>query len=164
MLLLSALACSALPVAAAPFTPGSDQQVLERLPARRGDPQQRELAELRRRLVAEPRNVELALQVARRYYAAVAAEGDPRYIGYAQAALAPWWDLPEPPPAVRVQRAVLRQFNHGFEAAVADLTAVVRADPAQGEAWAWLAAIAMVQARYADAGQACGRLAPLASP
>ncbi len=25
------------------------------------------------------------------------AQGDPRYVGYAQAALKPWWDLPEPP-------------------------------------------------------------------
>lgn len=158
------LACAAPPVTAAPFTPSSDQQVLERLPSRRADPQQRELADLRRRLAAEPRNLDLALQVARRYYDAVAAEGDPRYIGYAQAALRPWWDLPDPPPAVRVQRAVLRQFSHAFDDAVKDLTAVVQADPAQGEAWSWLVAIAMVQARYADARHGCAQLAPLASP
>jgi len=149
---------------AAPFTPQSDQQVLEQLPARAADPRMREMVDLRRRLSASPRDVSLAVQLARRYYDEVAAEGDPRYIGYAQAALAPWWDLLEPPLPVRVTRAVLRQFSHEFDASVADLTAAVRQDPDNGEAWSWLAAIAMVQARYADVRTACAHMAPLASP
>ena len=60
-------------------------------------------------------------------------------------------------------RAVLRQFSHDFDAALADLVAVVRQDPDNGEAWAWQAAIAMVQARYADARTACERMASQAS-
>jgi len=138
--------------------------VLERLPARAADPRMRELVDLRRRLSAEPRNAELAVLLARRYYDEVAAEGDPRYIGYAQAALAPWWDLPDPPLAVRVTRAVLRQFSHQFEPALADLAEAVRQDPGNGEAWAWQAAIQMVETRYAEARNACRQMAPLASP
>jgi tetratricopeptide (TPR) repeat protein len=149
---------------AAPFTPTSDEQVLERLPGRAADPRARELRELRQQLSRRPDDVELAVRLARRYFDAVAAEGDPRYIGHAQAALAPWWALPAPPADVRVMRAKLRQFDHEFDAARADLAAVVAADPGHADAWAWLAAIAMVQARYADARQACLQLAPLTTP
>ena len=60
-------------------------------------------------------------------------------------------------------RAVLRQFNHRFDEARADLEAVVAGDPSNGQAWSWLAAIAMVQARYADARQACDHMSKLAS-
>ncbi|MEY4751414.1 MAG: hypothetical protein RIQ60_3628 [Pseudomonadota bacterium] len=150
-----------MPVAAAPFLPISDQQVLERLPARAADPRARDMVRLRQQLSSRPRDVGLAVQLARRYYDEVAAEGDPRYIGYAQAALAPWWAQTDAPVEVRVMRAVLRQFSHEFEPAIADLQSAVRAAPDNAEAWAWLAAIAMVQARYADARSACERLQTL---
>jgi hypothetical protein len=148
---------------AAPYRPATDQQVLETLPARAADPRMREIREARAALARSPRDLDLALRLARLYYAEVAAEGDPRYIGYAQAALAPWWDEPAPPPAARVMRAILRQFNHGFDAANADLEAALQADPGNGEAWAWRAAIAMVQADYAQARRACLGMQPLAS-
>ena len=69
------------------------RQVLERVPARamptRGRATCRPCATAWR---ADPRNAELAVRLAARYFDEAAAEGDPRYIGYAQAALAPWWD------------------------------------------------------------------------
>jgi len=162
--LLSAATAVALPTQAAPFTPSSDAQVLERLPERAADPAARELRALRQQLRANPQDMATAVALARRYHQEVAAEGDPRYIGYAQAALAPWWALPAPPTPVRVVRAVLRQFSHQFDDAVADLLAVVAAEPDNGEAWSWLTAIAMVQARYADARAGCAHMAPLAEP
>lgn len=162
--LLTLLLCAAAAAWSAPFTPRSDAEVLETLPARATDPRARERNELRRRLSADPRNPALAVELARRYYDEVAAEGDPRYIGYAQAALAPWWALADPPEAVRVTRAVLLQFNHRFAEARADLEAVIRADPGNGEAWAWRAAIDMVQADYAAAREACAQMAPMAAP
>lgn len=157
-------ATMAWPAAGAPFVPTDDKLVLERLPARASDPQAQELREMRRQLAANPRNADAAVRLAQRYFGLTGAEGDPRYIGYAQAALAPWWNEPEPPPEVRVMRAKLRQFNHEFEAAVADLSGAARQDPSLGEAWSWLAAIALVQARYSDARAACERVAPLATP
>jgi tetratricopeptide (TPR) repeat protein len=163
-LCLILLCLPATQAGAAPFTPSSDDQVLERLPARAADPRARELREWREQLARSPQDVDLAVRLASRYFDAVAAEGDPRYIGHAQAALAPWWSLPAPPADVRVMRAKLRQFDHGFDAARDDLQAVVAADPRHAEAWAWLAAIAMVQARYADARHACRQLAPLTTP
>jgi predicted Zn-dependent protease len=119
------------------------------------------MVKLRQQLAARPQDMGLAVQLARRYYDEVAAEGDPRYIGYAQAALAPWWSRVDAPAEVRVMRAVLRQFSHEFEPAVADLQAVVQTAPDNAEAWSWLAAIAMVQARYDDARAACTRLQAL---
>jgi Flp pilus assembly protein TadD len=164
VLLTLFLAASASVSLAAPRLPDDDNQVLERLPARAVDPRQREMGELRRALAARPDDLALALRLARRYYAEVAAEGDPRYIGYAQAALAPWWKLPDPPVGARVMRAILLQFNHQFDAAVADLRAVVEVDPGNGEAWSWLAAIAMVRADYGLARQACEQFATLTTP
>ena len=149
---------------AAPYRPATDQEVLETLPLRWADASQRELRELRLALAAQPGNADLAVRLARRYYAEVAAEGDPRYVGHAQAALAPWWDEAAPPPSVRVMRAVLLQFGHQFDAARADLRAALQAEPDNAEAWAWLAAISLVQADHDAARQACVQLAPLAPP
>jgi hypothetical protein len=159
----AALAVCAAAAGAAPFRPTADDQVLERLPARAGDAAAA-LRSLRARLAADPRDAAAAAALARGYFDLVAAEGDPRYIGYAQAALAPWWQAADAPDDVRVARAVLRQFNHDFDGALTDLRAVTARDPARGDAWAWQAAIAMVQARYADARAACEALAPQAPP
>lgn len=161
---LLAAAVAAAAAAAAPHTPTSDAQVVERLPARATEPRLREIAALRQRLAARPQDVAAAVDLAWRYYREVQAEGDPRYIGYAQAALAPWWRESSPPPEVHVIRAVLRQFNHEFDAARADLAAALQADPTNGEAWAWRAAIDMVQTRYDDAREACRGMASQASP
>ena len=98
-------------VHAAPFRPASDAQVLETLPARATEPRMRDLLALRRQLAADPHDVNLAVRLARRYFDEVAAEGDPRYIGYAEAALGPWWNAAEPPTPVRTMRALLRQFT-----------------------------------------------------
>lgn len=149
---------------AAPFTPASDAEVLETLPGRATPARMRDLREMRAAWARQPADADAAVLLARRYYEEVAAEGDPRWVGYAQAVLAPWWDTPAPPPRVRVMRAVLRQFNHEFDAALADLQAAASQDPSLGEAWAWQAAIHMVRANYPAARLACERLAPLASP
>ena len=93
-------------VIAAPFTPNSDQEIMEVLPARAADPRMRELRALRSALAAKPNDPDTAVRLARRYYEEVAAEGDPRYIGYAQAALAPWWTQADPPASVRVMRGL----------------------------------------------------------
>lgn len=152
------------PVAAAPRLPASDQEVLERLPSRAIAPRLAEMQALRQRLARNPQDADTAVALVRRYVEETAAEGDPRYIGYGQAALAPWWSQPAPPPGVRVMRAVLRQFNHEFEPALADLAAAAREQPDNGEAWSWQAAIQMVQARYDEARASCEALTPLAPP
>jgi tetratricopeptide (TPR) repeat protein len=152
-----------VPSLAAPYKPQRDAEVLEVLPARAADPRMRELRRLRNALAARPTDLPTAVQLARAYYGEVAAEGDPRYIGYAQAALAPWWDQPAPPLPVRVVRAMLLQFSHQFDAALADVQAATQQDPDQGEAWAWQTAIHMVQANYGEAQRTCVEMARLAT-
>ncbi len=164
--LLPALLCTlaVCTAGAAPFLPATDTQVLERLPARASDPRAQALQALRQAWRQQPGDVDRAVRLAEGYFDAVAAEGDPRYIGYAQAALAPWWALPAPPAAVRVLRAKLLQFDHRFSEALVDLDAVLQADPAHGEAWAWRAAIHMVRADYTQARRSCEQLAARAPP
>jgi hypothetical protein len=152
-----------VPAKASPHVPASDAEVIERVPARAIDPRARDLQALRAAWRANPRDVELSVRLARRYFDEAAAEGDPRYVGYAQAALAQWWNEAEPPVVVRVQRAVLHQYGHQFSEALADLDAAVQAEPGNAEAWSWRAAIHMVQADYAAAAHDCDMLAPLTS-
>lgn len=159
-----AFAAATTATTAAPFVPASDQQVLERLPARATDPRQRELRSLREQWRAAPDDPAVATRLARRYVEEAGAEGDPRYVGYAQAALAPWWTQAEPPNEVRVLRAVLRQYGHQFDAALADLAAAIAADPSNAEARAWQVAIQLVRADYPAARQACEQLAARAEP
>ncbi len=149
---------------AAPFTPRDDAQVVETVPARATDPAAREMQALRQAWRAQPQDLDAATRLAWRYQQEVAATGDPRYIGYIQAALQPWWALPAPPPEVRVLRAVVRQFDHQFEPALADLRAVLQADPAHVQATAWQLAIQMVLADYRGARVSCEQLVPLVSP
>src|SRR5207244_9251419 len=101
-----AIASFAAAACAAPYVPKDDATVLERLPVRPGDPIARELRQLRAELARDPQNLGTALRLAERYYELAGAEGDPRYIGYAQAGLRPWWDLRDPPLEARVMRAI----------------------------------------------------------
>ena len=160
--LLFCLLASA-PAWAAPYLPAADSQVLATVPARASDPRARDLVALRAAWRAQPNDVNAAVRLAQRYFDEVAAEGDPRYVGYAQAALQPWWALPDPPVAVRVLRAMLVQFDHRFDAALADLDAVVAAEPENAAAWSWRTAILMVQARYPEARLSCEQMAELTS-
>jgi len=158
-----ALASLAAAVQAAPYLPKDDATVLERLPVRPGDPVARELRQLRAELARDPQNLGTALRLAERYYELAGAEGDPRYIGYAQAGLRPWWELRDPPLEARVMRAILKQSIHDFSAAMQDLEAATREDPENALAWSWRAAIHMVQADYAAARADCEALKPIES-
>lgn len=150
------------PVAtAAPRVPGADSEVLERLPVRPNDPAMREIKQLRAALAREPQNLDLAVKVARRYFEQALAQGDPRYVGYAQAALRPWWDLRDPPTAVLVMRATLVQYRHDFAAALADLSRALERDPENARAWSLRMVIHLVQADYATARRDCASFAPL---
>ncbi len=164
LLLPAFLFLAATPAGAVPHVPSSDSVVVERLPARATDPRMRELIELRAVWRRDPADAGAAVRLAQAYFDQAAAEGDPRYIGHAQAAIGLWWERPDPPPNVRVMRAILLQYGHRFTEAVADLDAAVAQQPDLGEAWAWLAGIHMVQADYAKARRACTALAPLAPP
>jgi len=159
-LLLAVLATFYNPIASAePFTPASGAQVLERLPAR-FDPVQRELSRLRADLAANPADLGRATAMARRYIEQARRDGDPRYLGYAQAALTPWWSQARSaaPAEVLVLRATLAQSTHDFGAALADLDEVLRRDSASAQAWLTRATIQQVTGDYPGARASCARL------
>jgi tetratricopeptide (TPR) repeat protein len=148
---------------AAPFTPASDNEVVERLPAAT-DPTLRTVESLRRQLAARPGDVDLRLDVARRYFDLAMAQGDPRYVGYASAVLAPIAGAAQGNARYWLVRGQLQQYGHDFDDALASLRKSGELDPRAVEPVAWRAAIHMVQARYAQALEECERLTAIASP
>ena len=140
---------------ATPFIPADDAQVLERLRTKAADPALQQLRQLRNRLADNPNDLERATQLAQRYIEYGRAEGDPRYYGYAQAALKPWWDLPNPPVAALLLRATLRQARHDFNGALADLSAILKSNPDDAQAWLTQALLQQVQADYPAAKKSC---------
>ncbi|HTD04437.1 hypothetical protein [Undibacterium sp.] len=147
--------------AATPYTPADGKQIVEHLPSR-NDPAQREFQRLRQLLAAKPDAVGIAAELAQKYIDAARNDGDPRYLGYAQAVLAPWWSQAQPPLEVRVLRATLLQSTHQFPAALADLNAVLREDRDNAQAWLTRATVLQVQGQYAQAKNSCMHLYALA--
>jgi Tfp pilus assembly protein PilF len=146
---------------AAPFVPQSDGQVLERLPISPSDPVLRRLRALNGQLTRAPNDLPLAVMVAQGYSELGRVTGDPRYAGYAQAALAPWWSLEPAPQEVLVLRAALRQRMHKFDLALADLATVLNINPRNVEARLMLATVKQVQGAYDEAGEECRALEDL---
>jgi hypothetical protein len=159
--LIASLVTSETP--AAPYTPRSDDEVLERLPFKASAAEGRELRRLRRAYAEQPQDMERALALAQRYFDLASAEGDPRYVGYAEAAIRPWSTADAPPVESLIMRALLRQYRHEFDAALADLAQAAERDPGNAKIWSWRSAILLVQADYAGAREMCAKLAPLAS-
>jgi tetratricopeptide (TPR) repeat protein len=147
--------------AAAPFVPTDPKEVLETLPEAPADPLARELRQMRRELSRDSHNLELAIRVARRYIARARAEADPRYLGHAQAALAPWWDSPSHA-SVLVLRATIRQSLHDFPSALADLSLALEIEPHNAQAWLTRATIQQVRGEFAEALRSCQPLGRLA--
>ena len=103
---IASIALAACTAAAAPYVPADDAQVLERLPPR-SVPQFRELKVLQAAAALAPDDPAPAIALATAYLRASRVEGDPRFAGYAQAALARWWQNPEAPTAVLMLRATI---------------------------------------------------------
>ncbi|UQV43771.1 hypothetical protein KIV45_17775 [Janthinobacterium lividum] len=159
---LISLLCACLPLLAwaAPYTPKDGSAVVEQLP-RRADATQLALRGLRQQLDATPQDLALATSLAQRYISLARSETDPRYLGYAQAALAPWWRQTAAPVAVRLLRATILQSTHHFGPALQDLDAVIAQQPQNAQAWLTRATVLTVQGDYAQATASCARLSAL---
>ena len=145
-----------------PFLPQNDEQVLERLSVKAADPAAREIRALRAILLRDPKNVNVAVSLATKLIEQSRSEGDPRFLGQAQAVLAPWLNHPTPPSSTLLLRAMIRQHAHEFDLALADLDAVLSLQPANAQAWLTRASIYQVQGRYDEARRACQPLLRLA--
>lgn len=156
--LLAALA-AALPAGAAPYTPASDSSIVLQLPKQLTPQMRAQQAQWRR----QPAHLPSALATAQAALQRARTEGDPRELGLAQAALGPWWKAADPPPAVRLLRASIRQSQHDFDAALGDLaTLLARPDetpPAmQAQARLMQATVLQVLGRWPEAAAACQAL------
>jgi tetratricopeptide (TPR) repeat protein len=149
-------------VPAEPFLPKDGGQVLEHLTSTVLDSGAHKLRELRRTLAADPRNLGLAAQYARKCIERSRSDADPRYLGRAEAALAPWWNTAEAPSEALVLRATIRQSQHDFTNALADLDLALAKEPRDAQAWLTRATILMVIGDYPAARHACIPLAQLA--
>jgi tetratricopeptide (TPR) repeat protein len=145
-----------------PFLPQQDAQVLEHLTVKATDPVAREINSLRASLLRDPQNVDVAVALTTKLIEQSRSEGDPRFLGQAQAVLGPWLNHATPPPSTILLRAIIRQHAHEFDLALADLDAVLSLQPANAQAWLTRASIYQVQGRYDEARRACQPLLRLA--
>ncbi|HEU0033853.1 MAG TPA: tetratricopeptide repeat protein [Kofleriaceae bacterium] len=144
---------------AATYVPADERRVLARVPAR--DPEE---VAARSALAASPDRVEVAVELARLDLQRYRALSDPRYLGRAQATLARWWKLPDPPDDVLLLRATIHQSIHEFAAARADLDRLVVRSPDAAQAHLTRAVVATVTADYAAARASCAEVARLTQP
>ena len=129
----SVLAASTAFAADQPYTPKSDDEVLERINVPRL-PGTASLAELRSLSAAQPQFLPAALAYARAALELNRREEDPRYLGYAEAALAPWWSKANAPPEVMLLRAALRLARMEVASAEQDLSALIASPAPEGHA------------------------------
>jgi tetratricopeptide (TPR) repeat protein len=102
------------------------------------------------------------LRFARQAIECSRTEADPRYLGRAQAALAPWWNLADAPAELLVLRATIRQSQHDFTTALADLDLALKQAPNNAQAWLTRATVSSVLGDFTGARRACLPLAQLA--
>ncbi len=110
------------------------------------------------------RAVDIAVELARTEIDRARRLSDPRYLGRAQAILARWWKLAEPPADVLLLRATIQQSLHQFTAARADLDRLVALRPDDVQAHLTRAVVATVTADYATARASCTALERKTSP
>ena len=147
-----------MPVAGAPYRPTEASMVLERLPLKKADERARALAADRARLAAAPRDPALAMQVAKTYYELAGAEGDPRYIGYTEAALAPWASDRDAPADILFMRGKLLQWRHDYAPALELFGRALQREPGHYDTLSGRSAVLTVLADYAGARRDCEQM------
>jgi len=143
--------------------PARDETVVARVPAR-SSVEVRALEAAEATAASDPGDPRRALALARRYIEASRREGDPRYLGAAEAALARITAVAEPGPEVRLLRATILQARHAFDAALVELDHALAERPDDAQAWLTRATVWTVKGNYQEARASCLKLAPLVSP
>jgi Tfp pilus assembly protein PilF len=142
---------------AQPYVPASDNIVLEHLPSS-SDPRVRQFGALRKQAEASPHDVHRAVVLARAYLDYGRDTGDARYLGRAQAVIAPWTaQRPASDDALLVTATIL-QSRHQFAASRRILQAVLQHDDGNAQAWLTLASVALVQGDMDEAHRDCAHL------
>ncbi|MEW6156854.1 MAG: hypothetical protein AB1813_05440 [Verrucomicrobiota bacterium] len=141
-------------IQAEPFLPRDKNQVLERTSFSAIDPDAQLIRSLQRELKANPTNESVAAALATKLITRSRRESDPRFLGYAEAALKPWWLSTEVSPAILNLRAAIHQSQHRFDLALIDLDRALVLDPLNAQAWLNRCTILQVQGNYLSAAQA----------
>jgi tetratricopeptide (TPR) repeat protein len=142
---------------AAPHIPTSDAEVLAELPAgaRHASLPSRELT---------ARRLDVALPLAQFDISRARATGDLRFLGYAEAILAPWMSQPDIAPQVLVLHATILQSRHAFDASLVELDRALQVRPGDAQGWLTRATVLRVLGRYDEALDSCRHLALAADP
>lgn len=139
---------------AEPYTPVSDDEVLERIP--RGV-RSADLRRDREELASDPENLRDSVSMAGSYLETARTEGDARFLGYAQAILGPWWNQATPPLDVRLIRATVFAATFEFDRALGELDAVLTSEPDHPGAWAARVEVCLARGDFEAARSALER-------
>jgi tetratricopeptide (TPR) repeat protein len=142
---------------ALPYRPIDDSLILETLPIRY-DPALVALGPLRQQLRRQPNDLAASLLLARTYIEAARRDADPRFLGTAQATLAPWPEGAQTPVEVRVLRATILQSLHQFDAALRELDVVLAQRPGNAQALLTRATVMQLRGRFPEAQRDCAAL------
>jgi tetratricopeptide (TPR) repeat protein len=140
-----------------PYVPASDSVVLTEVPAgatHRSTPS----------LALTATRLDVALPLAEFDISRARATGDLRFLGYAEAALAPWRDRPDARPEVLVLDATILQSRHAFDASLLELDRALGLRPDDAQGWLTRAVVLRVLGRYQEAASSCERLRASADP
>jgi predicted Zn-dependent protease len=129
------------------WQPTRDSQVIETLPPRVRAPNTAVASTPQAAALAAKQAISLARQTA-----------DVRYLGRAQASLAPWWGRSDAPVELAVLQATVQQSRHEFAAAKTVLTQALQREPQHAQGWLTLATLERVAGNYPAATAACAQV------
>lgn len=146
-----------------PYIPASDEVVLQTV-ASITDPRVREFWKLRAALDRDPHDLMNAVKLSEAYLNYGRDTGDARYLGRAEAVVAPWIAHPPAPIPALLVHATILQSRHYFIEARAQLRAILDRDGDNAQAWLTLASVAQVQGDMRTARSACAHLLTSSDP
>ncbi len=138
-------------VLAAPHIPARDSQVLAELPTGARHTTMPAQAMTATRL-------DIALPLAKFDISRARATGDLRFLGYAEAILAPWMKQVNVAPQVLILDATILQSRHAFDASLVELDRALQARPDDAQGWLIRATVLRVLGRYEEAIRSCEQL------
>ncbi len=140
-----------------PYVPSSDALVLEHLPST-SDPRVRQFEVFKQRIQAKPNDPHAAVALSGAYLNYGRDTGDARYLGRAQAVIAPW-TLKHPVPLdVMLVQATILQSRHQFAESRKLLQTILERDSDNAQAWLTLSSVAIVQGDMTEAQRDCAHL------
>ena len=118
-----------------------------------------EIAEWKHQLEMDPVDEAAASALATRYLQMGHESGDPRFFGFAQSILVPWWTDDRPPISILRLRAELHEAQHSYNLAIKDLSQILETDATDAQSRIEMINLLRIRGRYSEAEVACVELA-----